>query len=114
MPPRLYLIERIIYHQRADALAQTLRLFFLHKISGKKILTKNKNINTILQNLLKFQFKNNKNKKLNGSFKWGKTSFGKLKTHANSWVTFFSIQTLYLIKETLEKKKSHLEPFDLI
>ena len=114
VPPRLYLIERIIYHQRADALAQTLRLFFLHRISGKKIITKEKNINIILQNLLKFQFKNNKNKKINGSFKWGKTSYGKLKPHSNSWVTFFSIQTLYLIKDTLEKKKLHLEPFDLI
>ena len=64
--------------------------------------------------MLSFQYKKNKNKKTSGSFKWGKTSFGKIKPHPNSWVTFFAIQTLYLMRDSLTQEKSNLDPFDLI
>ena len=113
-PPRLFLKERVIYHQRVDALAQSLRLYYLHKIINKKVKTNDKNIAKILKYLFSFQYKKNKNKKTSGSFKWGNTSFGKLKPHPNSWVTFFAIQTLYLAKDSLIEKKSNLSPFDLI
>ena len=52
-PPRLFLKEKVIYHQRADALAQTLRLFCLQTITGKKLQKNKKNINNIFKKLIK-------------------------------------------------------------
>ena len=113
-PPRLFLKEKVIYHQRADALSQTLRLYLLHSMYNKKIKTDKKNIINIFNNLLKFQYKKSNKRRISGSFKWGKTSQGELKLHANSWVTFFSIQTFYMLKDFLSGKKTIFDPFDLI
>ena len=71
-------------------------------------------IQKLLKILLKYQNKNHNNIKVEGSFYWGKTSQGKLLKHPNSWVTFFSIQSLILLKSFLKNEKSNFDSFDLV
>ena len=54
------------------------------------------------------------NLKVKGSFYWGKTSYGKLLKHPNSWVTFFCIQALMMYENYTMNKKNSFDSFDLV
>lgn len=112
--PRLYKNNRPIFIERVDALAQVIRLNFLHYNPNKINLLSDIQLKKILKILLSYQVKNSRNVKTNGSFLWGKKSSGQKVNHANSWVTFFSIQSLYLIKDYINKKKINFDYFDLV
>ena len=113
--PRLYLVDRIIYNERVDAIAQVIRLLLLNT-DFQSVLKSDvkRKIQKLLKILLKYQNKNHNNIKVEGSFYWGKTSQGKLLKHPNSWVTFFSIQSLILLKSFLKNEKSNFDSFDLV
>ena len=104
-----------MYHQRIDAVAQAIRLAFIHNLENKHNILKPKNkLNKLIKILLKNQNLKTNNKKIKGSFIWGKNSDGSMVGHSNSWVTFFAIQALYLYQDLLKNKKNQLEEFDLI
>ena len=114
--PRLFLINSLIYHERVDAIAQTIRLSLLSTLSKekKKMMFSEKKINKLLKIMLKYQNLNTNNLKIKGSFSWGKKSDGMLLKHANSWVTFFAIQSLFFFKDYLEKKKIKFDEFNFV
>ena len=111
--PRLYLDGKCIFHERADSIAQVLRLFFLHNNKSRTQKSNKMIINNLLKILFKYQI-TSKNKRTNGSFLWGKNSNGKVIFHSNSWVTFFSIQAFYLYKNILQNNKKTLSPFEIV
>ena len=107
--PRLFLINSSIYHERIDAVAQTIRLIFLIKFNKNKknlIISKPK-LKKLLKIMLKYQNLKTNNSKIKGSFSWGKKSNGTILKHANSWVTFFTIQSLFFYKDFLENNKEN-------
>jgi rhamnogalacturonyl hydrolase YesR len=114
--PRLFLINSSIYHERIDAIAQTIRLVFLMQFNKEKKNLKpyEYKLSQLLKILLKYQYQANTKQKVRGSFSWGKKSDGKLVSHANSWVTFFSIQALYFYKDFLESKKVKFDEFTFV
>jgi len=112
---RLFLLDTSVYHQRIDAVAQAIRLALIHDLENKHNILKPKNkLNKLIKILLKNQNLKTNNKKIKGSFIWGKNSDGSMVRHSNSWVTFFAIQALYLYQDLLKNKKIQLEAFDLI
>ena len=114
--PRLFLINSSIYHERVDAIAQTIRLILLPNLNKdkKKLIFSERKINKLLKIMLKHQNTNTNNIKIKGSFSWGKKSDGVLLKHANSWVTFFAIQSLFFYKDYLEKKKIKFDEFNFV
>ena len=113
--PRLFLITHSIYHERIDAIAQTIRLIFLSQFIKKgKIKIKNKKINKLLKIMLKYQNLKTSDLKIKGSFTWGKKSNGTILKHPNSWVTFFAIQSLFFFKDYIENKKIKFDEFNLV
>ena len=114
--PRLFLISHSIFHERIDAIAQTIRLILLLNINSKKKLSNAyyRKLNKLLKIMLNYQNINSNNNKIKGSFSWGKKSDGKILKHPNSWVTFFAIQALFLYKDLLEKKKVKFDEFNLV
>lgn len=112
--PRLFLDKKPIYYERIDAIAQVIRLNFLHLNKKKKIILTAKKLEKLVSILLSYQNKNKKNLKTFGSFLWGKKSSGVKVNHANSWVTFFAIQGLYLLKYFQKNKKIKFDPFDIV
>ena len=71
-------------------------------------------ITKLLKIMLKYQNIKTNNVKIKGSFSWGKKSDGTLLKHANSWVTFFAIQSLFFYKDYLEKKKIKFDEFNFV
>jgi hypothetical protein len=114
--PRLFLINTSIYHERIDAIAQTIRLIFLSTFNKnqKQVKINNEKLNKLLKIMLKYQNSNSKNPKIKGSFSWGKKSNGAELKHPNSWVTFFAIQSLFFYKDYLENKKIKFDEFNLV
>lgn len=113
--PRLFLDNsKLIYNERLDVIAQVLRLNYIFVKVGKKNLITKKHLNQLINVLLSYQVNKKNDKKIHGSFLWGKKSTGEKVYHSNSWVTFFSLQCLYLIKDYLQGKKSNFENFDLV
>ena len=112
--PRLYFKEKKIYHERVDALSQVIRLAFLNTNNSNKLRFSNKKILKLLLIVLKYQNLKNKNRKIKGSFFWGKTSYGELLYHPNSWVTFFSVQALMFYFNYSKNKKINFDSFDLV
>ena len=105
----MFLINSSIYHERIDAVAQTIRLIFLIKFNKNKknlIISKPK-LKKLLKIMLKYQNLKTNNSKIKGSFFWGKKSNGTILKHANSWVTFFTIQSLFFYKDFLENNKEN-------
>lgn len=112
--PRLYLDNKPIYAERVDAIAQVIRLNFLHLMNKEKNLLQNNKLSKIFNILLSYQDKNKKNVKTYGSFLWGKKSSGEKVIHANAWVTFFALQSLYLLKYFYDNEKIKFDPFDIV
>jgi hypothetical protein len=114
--PRLFLINTSIYHERIDAIAQTIRLIFLSTFNKneKQVKINKDKLNKLLKIMLKYQNSNSKNPKIKGSFSWGKKSNGAELKHPNSWVTFFAIQSLFFYKDYLENKKIKFDEFNLV
>ncbi len=112
--PRLYFNEKKIYHERIDALAQAVRLAFLNTNVNNKLRINISKIEKLLILVLKNQNLKTNNLKVKGSFYWGKTSYGKLLKHPNSWVTFFSIQALMMYENYNKTKKKFFDSFDLV
>ena len=110
------MINSSIYHERIDAIAQTIRLVFLIQFNKEKKSLKlyEYKLSQLLNILLKYQYQTNAKQKVKGSFSWGKKSDGKIVSHANSWVTFFSIQALYFYKDFLEGKKIKFDEFTFV
>ena len=113
---KIFLISHSIFHERIDAIAQTIRLILLLNINSKKKLSNAyyRKLNKLLKIMLNYQNINSNNNKIKGSFSWGKKSDGKILKHPNSWVTFFAIQALFLYKDLLEKKKVKFDEFNLV
>ncbi len=114
--PRLFLINSSIYHERIDAIAQTIRLIFLSTFNKneKQVKINKVKLNKLLKIMLKYQNSNSSNPKIKGSFSWGKKSNGVELKHPNSWVTFFAIQSLFFYKDYLENKKIKFDEFNLV
>lgn len=113
--PRLYKDNKPIYHERIDAIAQTLRLiYFCGNFNFIKIKKKKKKIFQLLKILLKNQMLKNKKIKINGGFVWGKLSNGEKKIHPNSWVTFFALQALIFKNEGDQNKLKKFDIFHLV
>tara|TARA_B100000787_G_scaffold133467_1_gene102347 strand:- start:6518 stop:7726 length:1209 start_codon:yes stop_codon:yes gene_type:complete len=114
--PRLFLINTSIYHERIDAIAQTIRLIFLSTFNKdkKKLLVSEDKLKKLLKIMLKYQNLNTNNPKIKGSFSWGKKSDGVILKHSNSWVTFFAIQALFFYKDYLENKKVKFDEFTFV
>ena len=113
--PRLYFDEKqIFFHERVDALSQVIRLALLHKNNSSKFRFNYQNISKLTKLVLRYQNTKSNNIKIRGSFYWGKTSAGKLRKHPNSWVTFFSIQALMLLKSSQLGEKINFDSFDLV
>ena len=114
--PRLFLTNSIIYHERVDAIAQTIRLIFLLTINknNKKKKFNNLKLQKLLKIMLRYHNYKTSNQKIKGSFSWGKKSDGTILKHANSWVTFFAIQSLFLYKDYLNNRKIKFEEFNLV
>ncbi len=112
--PRLYFKEKIIFHERVDAIAQVIRLSFLNSINSKRPRFNYNKIMRLVSILMKYQNTKNKNLKIRGSFYWGKTSYGEFLNHPNSWVTFFCIQALFLVEQYNKNKKINFDSFDLV
>ena len=114
--PRLFLINSSIYHERIDAIAQTIRLIFLSKINKnkKKLIVNEDKLQKLLKIMLEYQNLKTNNSKIKGSFSWGKKSDGTILKHSNSWVTFFAIQALFFYKDHLENKKIKFDEFTFV
>ncbi len=114
--PRLFLINTSIYHERIDAIAQTIRLIFLSTFNKdkKKLLVSEDKLKKLLKIMLKYQNLKTNNSKIKGSFSWGKKSDGVVLKHSNSWVTFFAIQALFFYKDYLENKKVKFDEFTFV
>ena len=72
--PRLFLINTSIYHERVDAIAQTIRLILLPTLNKdkKKLMFSESKITKLLKIMLKYQNIKTNNVKIKGSFSWGK------------------------------------------
>ena len=112
--PRLFLVNSSIFHERIDAIAQTIRLIFLSKLNKKKLIVNEKKLKKLLKIMLKYQNLKTNNLKIKGAFSWGKKSDGIILKHSNSWVTFFAIQSLFFYKDYLENKKVKFDEFNLV
>ncbi len=113
--PRLFIDNKPIFHERIDAIAQTLRLiYFCNNFNLNKIKKKERQINLLQKILLNNQLEKNKKKKIKGGFVWGKLSNGEKKIHPNSWVTFFAIQAIILKNEKNQKKLKDFDSFHLV
>ena len=114
--PRLFLVNSSIYHERIDAIAQTIRLIFLSKFNKnkKKLIVAENKLQKLLKIMLKYQNLKTNNIKIKGSFSWGKKSDGTKLNHSNSWVTFFAIQALFFYKDYLERKKIKFDEFTFV
>ena len=114
--PRLFLINTSIYHERIDAIAQTIRLIFLSTLNKdkKKLLVSEDKLKKLLKIMLEYQNLKTNNPKIKGSFSWGKKSDGVILKHSNSWVTFFAIQALFFYKDYLENKKVKFDEFTFV
>ena len=77
--PRLFLISHSIFHERIDAIAQTIRLILLLNINSKKKLSNTyyKKLNKLLKIMLNYQNINSNNIKIKGSFSWEKKVMAK-------------------------------------
>ena len=114
--PRLFFINSSIYHERIDAIAQTVRLIFLSKLNKnkKKLIVGENKLQKLLKIMLKYQNLKTNDLKIKGAFSWGKKSDGVVLKHSNSWVTFFAIQSLFFYKDFLENKKIKFDEFTFV
>lgn len=114
--PRLFLINSSIYHERIDAIAQTIRLIFISTFNKdkKKLMVSEHKVQKLLKIMLKYQNLNTSNPKIKGSFSWGKKSDGAILRHSNSWVTFFAIQSLFFYRDYLKNKKVKFDEFTFV
>ena len=112
--PRLYFKEKMIFHERLDAVSQVIRLFFLNSSNQKNSDFDIRKIKKLINLLLKYQNSKSDNIKIKGSFYWGKTSNGKQMKHPNSWVTFFAIQALFMYRNFANDQKLKIDTFDLV
>ena len=114
--PRLFLINTSIYHERIDAIAQTIRLIFISTFNKdkKKLMVSEHKVQKLLKIMLKYQNLNTSNPKIKGSFSWGKKSDGAILRHSNSWVTFFAIQSLFFYRDYLKNKKVKFDEFTFV
>ena len=114
--PRLFLINSSIYHERIDAIAQTIRLIFMSTFDkeNKKLIVNEKKLHKLLKIMINYQSIKTNNSKIKGSFSWGKKSDGSILKHANSWVTFFAIQSLFFYKDYIENKKIKFDEFTFV
>jgi len=97
----------ISMHERADALAQAIRLWIMGKKYGLEI--EDKKIEAAASRLKSFQRRNNPRKEINGGFAYGYNEEGRKLEHANSWVTMFSLQALHMY----EQSKTNSLDFDI-
>ena len=94
-------------YERADALAQTIRLWIIGAKYGLKL--DNKKIEAAVSRLKSFHRGNYEAKEVKGCFVYGYDEEGKKLEHANSWVTMFSLQSLYMYGQF----KNNSQDFDI-
>ncbi len=105
--PSLFVNNEFIKFERADVLAQTLRLaviFLNNNLLDKKY---ERNAEKLVNRLLKFQYLKEGSQK--GGFFYGydvdhKTLKEKKTNHLNSWVTMFALQALIMYKQYKENR----------
>ena len=105
--PSLYVKGKFINFERADILAQTLRLATIFLNMGLLEKSYRKNAEKLANRLLKFQYLKEGSQK--GGFFYGydvdyKTLKEKRTNHLNSWVTMFALQALIMYKQYLENR----------
>lgn len=110
--PRLYLDNVPIYHERVDAICQTLRLAILHRAEGRLAVSYEPNIERLLGVVRKYQAHDG-DPKVDGGFYFGCSSDGKVIPHLNVWVTAFAVQAL-LEYGDYRTGRLELAPFRLV
>jgi|SRR3989344_6552896 len=105
--PSLYVQSRFIKFERADILAQTLRLATIFLSMGLLEKDYKKNVEKLVNRLLKFQYLKEGSQK--GGFFYGyDVDYKTLKetrfNHLNSWVTMFALQALIMYKQYSENR----------
>jgi len=111
--PRLYFDDSPIYHERIDAIAQTVRMGIIHIIEKRIDSHYYSHVEKLVTIIEKYQVKEGNKQEL-GGVNWGKTSSGKIMAHPNSWVTAFSIQALMIYEDYLEINKLNLNLFHIV
>lgn len=111
--PRLYFDDKPVYHERIDAIAQTIRMAIIHIVEKRLDSCYYSHIEKLISLMLKYQVKEGNKHELGGIY-WGKTSNGKIMGHPNSWVTAFSIQALMIHEDYLENNKLDLNLFHIV
>ena len=111
--PRLYFDDKPVFHERIDAIAQTVRMAIIHIVEKRLDSCYYSHIVKLISLMLKYQVKEGNKHEL-GGINWGKTSNGKIMEHPNSWVTAFSIQALMIHEDYLENNKLDLNLFHIV
>jgi uncharacterized protein YyaL (SSP411 family) len=107
--PSLYVKGRFIKFERADILAQTLRLATLFLNMNLLEKSYKKNVEKLVDRLISFQYTKEGSQK--GGFFYGydvdyKTLKEKKTNHLNSWCTMFALQALIMYKQYLKNRLS--------
>lgn len=114
LPPRIRYKDKLNYFERVDILSQTLRLIIIHLNSIKIDKIFSHKVNRLLKNIISNQFLNNKSVNIRGGFSWGKKSNGEDTKNVNSWVTAFTVQSLYISSDSKALKILNTNPFYLV
>ena len=110
--PRRFLDDQPIYHERVDAISQTLRLAVLHLAQGTLHESYRRRAERLVPIILRNQAKTD-DVRSNGGLYFGRSNKGEVIPHVNSWVTAFASQALRLYRDSLEGKPE-LKPFHLV
>jgi uncharacterized protein YyaL (SSP411 family) len=107
--PSIFVDGQFIAYERADILAQALRMSTILYSFGKLEERYLKCIEKLKERLYSFQYLNKKNEKQSGGFMFGFDFDGKKLEHINSWCTMFAIQAIEMYIRYLGKKKIDLK-----
>ena len=114
LPPRIRYKDKLNYFERVDILSQTLRLIIIHLNSIKIDKIFSHKVNRLIKNIISNQFLNYKSVNIRGGFSWGKKSNGEDTKNVNSWVTAFTVQSLYILSDSKALKILNTNPFYLV
>jgi hypothetical protein len=110
--PRLCHDGGLVYHERVDVVAQTLRLTLLH-LESERLPRRFANVPHRLADKLVAYQSHDPDLRACGGFYFGKLSHGSEVRNVNTWVSAFAIQALELFRDHLTGT-ADLAPFDLV
>ncbi len=103
------------YSERVDVLCQAVRLAVIHRAEGRLPAYMDAQIERLIPIILRNQSGASDPNSV-GAFYFGRQSNGEITRHANTWVTQFAIQALWLYDDFTAGRYAQqpLEPFELV